>query len=95
MAHATVKLPSPLRPFVENAAELAMDGVTVGGIVRALAERYPPLRRHLFTPGGELRNFVTIYLNDQDVRYLQREATELKEGDIVSIVPALAGGAPR
>ncbi len=94
MAHATVKLPSPLRPYAENSAELTMDGATVGGIVRALADRYPPLRRHLFTPGGELRNFVTIYLNDQDVRYLQREATELKEGDIVSIVPALAGGAP-
>jgi adenylyltransferase/sulfurtransferase len=75
-----------------GSAEIPLDGTTVGGVVRELAERYPPLRRHLFTPGGELRNFVTLYLNDQDVRYLQRGETVVNEGDVVSIVPAIAGG---
>jgi sulfur-carrier protein adenylyltransferase/sulfurtransferase len=93
MPRATVKIPTPLRPFAGGSSEVALEGSTVGGLVRALATEHPPLLRHLFTPGGELRNFVTLYLNDQDVRALQRGDTPLKDGDIVSIVPAIAGGA--
>ncbi|MGA8275020.1 MAG: molybdopterin-synthase adenylyltransferase MoeB [Thermoplasmata archaeon] len=92
MARTTVKIPTPLRPFAGGSAEISLDGTTVGGVVRELADRYPSLRRHLFTQGGELRNFVTLYLNDQDIRYLQRDGTAVKDGDIVSIVPAIAGG---
>jgi sulfur-carrier protein adenylyltransferase/sulfurtransferase len=93
MARTTVKIPTPLRPLAGGSATVPLDGETVGGVVRELAVRYPPLKRHLFTPGGELRNFVTLYLNDQDVRYLNRGETSVKDGDVVSIVPAIAGGA--
>ncbi|HYB78116.1 MAG TPA: MoaD/ThiS family protein, partial [Thermoplasmata archaeon] len=78
MPKATVKVPTPLRPFAGGASEIALEGSTVGGLIRSLAESNPSLQRHLFTPDGRLRNFVTIYLNDQDVRYLERESTPLK-----------------
>ncbi len=94
MPKTTVKVPTPLRPFAGGAAELALEGSTVGGVIRTLADANPALKRHLFTPEGRLRNFVTVYLNDEDIRYLDREATPLKDGDVVSIVPAVAGGAP-
>ena len=94
MPKATVKVPTPLRPFAGGASELALEGSTVGGVIRSLADSNPGLARHLYTPEGRLRNFVTVYLNDEDIRYLEREATPLKDGDVVSIVPAVAGGAP-
>lgn len=94
MPKATVKIPTPLRPLAGGASELALEGSTVGGVIRTLAEANPSLKRHLFTAEGRLRNFVTVYLNDEDIRYLEREATSLKDGDVVSIVPAVAGGAP-
>ena len=92
MARATVKIPAPLRPFTGDTAQVPLEGATVGAVVQELTERYPSLRRHLFTAAGELRNFVTLYLNDQDVRYLRRGETELKDGDVIVIVPATAGG---
>jgi sulfur-carrier protein adenylyltransferase/sulfurtransferase len=94
MTKVTVKVPTPLRPFAGGQSELAVEGTTVGGLVRELATEHPELRRHLFTPDGKIRSFVTLYLNDEDVRYLEREATPVKDGDIVSIVPAIAGGSP-
>jgi len=94
MPKATVKVPTPLRAFAGGASELSLEATTVGGVIRALAEANPALMRHLFTTEGRLRNFVTVYLNDEDIRFLDREATPLKEGDVVSIVPAVAGGAP-
>ena len=94
MAKATIKVPTPLRSFAGGQSEVAVEGSTVGGLIRQLAEVHPALRRHLFSPDGQLRNFVTLYLNDEDVRYLQRDATPVKDGDVVSIVPAIAGGLP-
>jgi adenylyltransferase/sulfurtransferase len=94
MSKVTVKVPTPLRPFTGGHAEVAVEGSTVGGLVRELATEHPGLQRHLFTPDGKIRSFVTVYLNDEDVRYLQKDATPVKEGDIVSIVPAIAGGSP-
>jgi len=94
MARTTVKIPTPLRPFADGKAEVASSGSTVGAVVRGVAETYPRLEKHLYSTDGTLRNFVTVYLNDEDVRYLQRDATPVKEGDVVSIVPAIAGGAP-
>ena len=94
MPKATVRVPTPLRPLAGGAAELSLEGATVGGVIQTLAEANPALKRHIFTPEGRLRSFVTVYLNDEDIRYLEREATPVKEGDVVSIVPAVAGGAP-
>ena len=94
MGRVTVRLPTPLRPFAGGKAEVPSDGTTVGAVVRGVAETFPGLRAHLFTTDGQWRNFVTVYLNDEDVRYLQRDATPVKDHDVVSIVPAIAGGAP-
>ncbi|MGI0072092.1 MAG: molybdopterin-synthase adenylyltransferase MoeB [Thermoplasmata archaeon] len=93
MPKATVKIPTPLRSFADGHAEVPSWGATVGEHVRGVAESYPGLRKHLFSPDGRLRSFVSVYLNDEDVRALQRDATPVKEGDVVSIVPAIAGGA--
>ncbi len=68
------------------------DGGTVGGALSDLVAKHPELRRHLYTDDGKLRAFVNIYLNDEDVRYLQKDATAVKDGDNISIVPSIAGG---
>jgi sulfur-carrier protein adenylyltransferase/sulfurtransferase len=93
MAKTLVKVPTALRSFAGGNAEVSVDGATVGGVVQQLADAHPALKRHLYGSDGRLRSFVTLYLNDEDVRYLQRDATPVKEGDVVSIVPAIAGGA--
>ncbi|MGA8302335.1 MAG: molybdopterin-synthase adenylyltransferase MoeB [Thermoplasmata archaeon] len=94
MPTGTVKIPTPLRPLAGGLAEVASEGATVGAMVHGVTETYPALQKHLFTAEGKLRNFVSVYLNDEDVRYLQRDATPVKNGDVVSIVPAIAGGSP-
>ena len=94
MPRATVRIPTPLRTFAGGAPEVAVDADTVGAAVQKLTESHPGLRRHLLTPDGKVRNFVSIYVNDTDVRTLQRDATPIAEGDVVSIVPAIAGGSP-
>ncbi len=94
MPRTTVKIPTPLRSYVGGAAEVAVEAATVGTAIQLLVESHPELRRHLLNPEGRLRSFVSVYVNDADVRTLQRDATPLAEGDIVSIVPAIAGGAP-
>ncbi len=94
MALITIKIPTPLRSFTERRSDVPVDGATVGEVLRALGVRYPGVRRHLFTPGDQLRNFVTVYRNDEDIRTLQRDATPVRDGDTVSIIPAIAGGGP-
>ena len=70
-----------------------MQGATVGDAMNALVAQHPELRKHLYTDDGKLRAFVNLYLNDEDIRYLEKEATALKDGDNISIVPSIAGGA--
>ena len=65
----------------------------MGEALNALVTRHPDLRKHLYTEDGKLRAFVNLYVNDEDIRYLQKEATALKDGDSISIVPSIAGGA--
>ena len=65
----------------------------MGEAMTALAALYPDVRRHLYTEDGKLRSFVNLYVNDEDIRYLQKENTAVKEGDSISIVPSIAGGA--
>lgn len=69
-----------------------VQGSTVGEAMNALVAQHPDLRKHLYTEDGKLRAFVNLYLNDEDIRYLQKEATTLKDGDNISIVPSIAGG---
>ncbi|MDH3197160.1 MAG: molybdopterin-synthase adenylyltransferase MoeB [Candidatus Krumholzibacteria bacterium] len=89
-----ILVPSALRQFTEGRDAVALEGRTVGEILAALVARYPDLRRHLYTDEGRLRSFVNVYVNEEDVRYMRRDGTELAEGDVVSIVPSIAGGAP-
>src|SRR5687768_10981176 len=89
-----VLIPTPLRPYTDQQDTVEVDGTTVGELLASLTTRYSDLRRHLYSDDGKLRSFVNVYINDDDIRYLQREATALKSGDVVSIVPSVAGGAP-
>jgi sulfur-carrier protein adenylyltransferase/sulfurtransferase len=93
MSHR-VLIPTPLRPYTGQKDAVELDGGTVGEVLGALTKQYGDLRRHLYADDGKLRSFVNIYVNDEDIRYLEREATALKQGDVISIVPSVAGGAP-
>lgn len=87
-----ILLPTPLRPYAGGAARVPVDAESVGQALAALVSRHSELQKHLYDESGRLRSFVNVYKNDQDVRYLEREATPLAEGDILSIVPSIAGG---
>jgi adenylyltransferase/sulfurtransferase len=87
-----VHIPTPLRQYAEKHATVDVTGKTVGEGLRNLTTQYADLRRHLYTDDGKLRSFVNVYLNDEDIRYLQKEETPVKEGDAISIVPSIAGG---
>ena len=88
-----VLIPTPLRPYAGNQDVVEVEGVTVGELLANLTGRYADLRKHLYTDEGRLRSFVNVYVNDDDIRYLDREQTALNDGDSVSIVPSVAGGA--
>lgn len=89
-----VNIPTPLRPFTDKLDTVELDGATVGELLTGLTTRFSGLRQHLYTPEGRLRSFVNVYVNDEDIRYLQKDQTPLKAGDTVSIVPSVAGGSP-
>src|SRR4030095_2445501 len=89
----TINIPTPLRPFTDKKESIEVTGATVGELLADLTTRYEGLRKHLYADNGKLRNFVNVYLNDEDIRYLQRENTPVKSGDTLSIVPSVAGGA--
>jgi adenylyltransferase/sulfurtransferase len=89
---AKILIPTPLRQFAGKQDSVDLKGATVGDVLHALTTQYSDLRRHLYTDEGKLRSFVNVYVNDDDIRYLNKEATPLKEGDTVSIVPSIAGG---
>ena len=93
MAHR-ILIPTPLRPYTDNQDTVEADGPTVGDLLNALTTRHPGLRRHLYGDDGKLRSFVNVYVGDEDMRYLQREATPLTGTEVISIVPSVAGGAP-
>ncbi len=91
-AHIKVLIPTPLRQYTANQDAVEVQARDVREALGALVGQYDALRRHLYTDEGHLRNFVNVYLNEEDIRYLQREATPLKDGDTISIVPSIAGG---
>ncbi len=89
---AKIHIPTPLRLYTGKQAAVDVNGRTVGSALSDLVSQHPELRRHLYTDDGKLRAFVNIYLNDEDVRYLQKDATAVKDSDNISIVPSIAGG---
>jgi adenylyltransferase/sulfurtransferase len=87
-----VHIPTPLRQYTGKQPAVDVKGGTVNEALSDLVSQHPDLRRHLYTDDGKLRAFVNVYLNDEDVRYMQKEATAVKDGDNISIVPSIAGG---
>jgi sulfur-carrier protein len=88
----SVRLPTVLRPHANGETKVVVDGQTVGQILDGLVAQYPAMRPNLLSEDGSLHRFVNLYVNDEDVRYLEKLDTEVGEGDEVSILPAVAGG---
>jgi molybdopterin synthase sulfur carrier subunit len=87
-----IKLPTVLRAQADNQATVSIDGATVGDVFGALIERYPGLRGNLLDDAGGLHKFVNVYKDDDDIRYLDGLDTKVSDGDVLSILPAVAGG---
>ena len=86
-----IRIPTPLRPYAGNQSQIKVEGGTVGAALNSLTTQYGDLRQHLFD-GEELRSFVNIYLNEEDIRYLDGADTALQDSDMLLIVPSIAGG---
>lgn len=87
-----VLIPTPLQKFTNNEATASLEATTVDGLLQALEGRYPGILGRLCDEAGKLRRFLNVYVNSEDIRFLDHQATVLKDGDEVSIVPAVAGG---
>jgi len=87
-----VRIPTPLRKLTQDKETVQTTGKTINEIVENLEKQYPGLKERLCDERGELRRFVNIYLNDEDIRFAQGKATAVKDGDEISIIPAIAGG---
>jgi adenylyltransferase/sulfurtransferase len=87
-----VMIPTPLRPYTDKQESVEIEANTIGELLDRLMKKYQPLRKHLLTDEGKLRSFVNLYVNDEDIRYLEKEQTVVKDTDVVSIVPSIAGG---
>lgn len=92
MANIPVELPSLLRPYVNGAATITVEADTLAGALAYLSTEYPTLRGYLFDDGGELRQHVLVFLNDQNVRWLSDRNCPVQEGDRLIVVPSIAGG---
>ncbi len=85
-------IPTPLRQYAENRDSVKLSGQNIGGLLNNLTQKFPNMKKHLFSEDGQIRNFVNVYVNDDDIRYLENSETQLKEGDVISIIPSVAGG---
>src|SRR5207237_8673274 len=88
-----ILIPTPLRPYTDKQDAVDVAGATVGELLADLTRKHSGLKTHLYNDEGRLRSFVNVYVNDEDIRYLNKDATPLKDVDTVSIVPSIAGGA--
>lgn len=89
---ATVMIPTPLRKFTDNTTQVTTSGAKVSEVVLELTSRFPDLKKFLIDPSGKVTSFINIFVDNDDIRNLNREQTEINEHTIVSIVPAIAGG---
>src|SRR5947209_15441317 len=91
---AKILIPTPLRPYTDKQDAVDASGATVGELLADLTTKHAGLKAHLYNDQGKLRSFVNIYVNDEDIRYLEKEQTAVKADDTVSIIPSVAGGTP-
>lgn len=87
-----IRIPTPLRPYTNGLKEVEVEGKTVGIVIHAIADQYPGIQPHIFDEHGKLRAYVNIFLNEDDVRLLKGDDTEVQENDKLMIVPSIAGG---
>ena len=87
-----VMIPTPLRAYAGKQESVELKATTVGEALSALTSQFSELKKHLYADDGRLRSFVNVYVNDEDIRYLQKDQTAVSEGDTISIVPSIAGG---
>ncbi len=87
-----VRIPTPLQKLTQNQGEVEVSGTTIKTALADLEAKYPGMKERLYDEKGVLRRFINFYINDEDIRFLKGDATELKDGDELSIVPAIAGG---
>ena len=87
-----VRIPTPLRKLTNNEEIVEVDAITIGAAIIELQSRYPGIKERLMDENGEVRRFVNVYVNEEDIRFLQNQLTPLKDGDEISIIPAIAGG---
>ena len=87
-----VLIPTPLQRLTQNQSEVMLEGGDIRDMIQNLEARFPGIKSRLCDESGALRRFVNLYVNEEDIRFLKGEATPLKDGDEVSIIPAIAGG---
>jgi molybdopterin synthase sulfur carrier subunit len=88
----TVRIPTPLRRLTANEPEVEAAGSNIESILENLEENYPGLKERICDEAGNIRRFVNVYLNDEDIRFLDGKETAVKDGDEISVIPAIAGG---
>ena len=88
----TVRIPTPLQRLTNGQSEVQCDGKTVTELLQDLEKRYPGIKERICDEQGKLRRFVNVFVNEEDIRFMQGDQTPIKEGDEVSIIPAIAGG---
>ena len=88
----TVRIPTPLRRLTQNQPEVEAEGDTIESLIENLETNYPGIKERICDESGNIRRFVNIYLNDEDIRFLDGNATAVKDGDEISVIPAIAGG---
>ncbi|MDR0570596.1 MAG: MoaD/ThiS family protein [Clostridiales Family XIII bacterium] len=91
----TLLMPTALRGYTDGKSELSLEGGTAGGVLAALAETYPDVKRHLFEDDGSLRSYVNLYLGESNIKNLDGLGTAVNDGDTLTLVPAIAGGSTR
>jgi molybdopterin synthase sulfur carrier subunit len=87
-----VRIPTPLRKLTNNEEIVVVNAATINEAIKELQARFPGIQERLMDEQGEVRRFINVYLNEEDIRFLQNQSTALKDGDEISIIPAIAGG---
>lgn len=87
-----IKIPTPLQKLTENKTEVETDGDTILELIENLEKKYPGIKERICSEDGKIRRFINIYVNEQDIRFLNGDETKIKDSDEVSIIPAIAGG---